>query len=177
MLDAALARLDAGEADVFLVARLDRLARSAVDFGLIAERASRRAWTLVLLDPQIDGWTPYGKAMLQMAAIFAELESDLISIRTREALAIKRAQGVKFGRRPQIPKKIRNRIVREHAEGRKYAHIARDLQDEGVPTVKKGARWRGETIKRSSANRKVCREQSGHHRRGRHSSRAAWANL
>jgi len=146
-LDATLARLDAGEADVFLVARLDRLARSSIDFGLIAERASRARWALVLLDPQVDGYTPYGKAMLQMAAIMAELESDLISVRTREALAVKRAQGVRFGRPPQIPKRIRNRIVREHAAGRKYAHIARDLQDEGVPTVKEGARWRGETIK------------------------------
>jgi DNA invertase Pin-like site-specific DNA recombinase len=145
-LDDALARLDAAEADVFLVARLDRLARSSVDFGLIAERASRGPWTLVLLDPQVDGCTPYGKAMLQMAAIVAELESDLISVRTREALAIKRQQGVRFGPPPQIPKKIRNRIVREHAAGRPHAQIARDLEKEGVPTVKVGARWHGSTI-------------------------------
>ncbi len=77
-LDAALACLDAGEADVFMVARLDRLARSSIDFGLVAERGSRGLWALVILDPAIDGSTPYGKAMLQMAAIIAELESDLI---------------------------------------------------------------------------------------------------
>jgi DNA invertase Pin-like site-specific DNA recombinase len=61
-LDSALLRLDAGEADVLVVARLDRLARSSIDFGLVAERSSRGAWTLVILDPDVDGSTPYGKA-------------------------------------------------------------------------------------------------------------------
>src|SRR5829696_476179 len=67
-LDSALTRLDGGEAELLVVARLDRLARSTTDFGLVAERASRGSWTLVLLDPEVDGSTPYGKAMLQMAA-------------------------------------------------------------------------------------------------------------
>src|SRR5215213_6026459 len=146
-LDSALTRLDGGEADVLLVARLDRLARSSVDFGLIAERASRGPWALVLLDPVVDGRTPYGKAMLQMAAIIAELESDLISVRIREALAVKRDQGVVFGRPPRIPTEIRDRIVRERAAGRYCRQIARDLEAEGVPTVVKGARWCGTTIK------------------------------
>jgi DNA invertase Pin-like site-specific DNA recombinase len=146
-LDSVLARLDAGEADVLVVARLDRLARSSIDFGLVAERSRRARWTLVILDPAVDGSTPYGKAMLQMAAIIAELESDLISMRTREAMAEKKRQGMVFGHPPQIPKPIRQRIVRERAAGRCYAHIARDLQAEGVPTVKRGARWSGSTIK------------------------------
>jgi DNA invertase Pin-like site-specific DNA recombinase len=85
--------------------------------------------------------------MLQMAAIIAELESDLISVRTKEALAVKRAQGVVFGRPPQIPKEVRERIVREHVAGRTYAAIARDLHEEDVPTAKEGARWHGSTIK------------------------------
>lgn len=147
LFDNTLARLDAGEGDVLVVARLDRLARSSIDFGLVVERARRAPWTLVILDPAIDGSTPYGKAMLQMAAIIAELESDLISVRTTEAMAVKKRQGVRFGRPPQIPKDIRERIVRERAAGRCYSHIARDLEAEGVPTVKAGAHWGGATIK------------------------------
>jgi DNA invertase Pin-like site-specific DNA recombinase len=122
---------------------------------LVAERSARKAWTLVILDPEVDGSTPYGKAMLQMAAIIAELESDLISVRTKEALAVKRQQGVVFGRPRQIPKEIRERIVRERTAGRNYTDIARDLQEEGVPTVKEGARWHGSTIK------SVVRQEQG----------------
>ena len=38
------------------------------------------------------------KVMITLFSLFAELERDLISLRTKEALASKRAQGIKLGK-------------------------------------------------------------------------------
>jgi len=45
-LRAALAELAAGNADVLMSSKLDRLSRSAVDFGQLLERARREGWSL-----------------------------------------------------------------------------------------------------------------------------------
>ena len=45
-----LARLDAGEADALVVARLDRLSRSMLDFARIMDRSAERGWALIALD-------------------------------------------------------------------------------------------------------------------------------
>lgn len=38
------------------------------------------------------------KIIVTMFSLFAELERDLVSLRTKEALATKKAQGIKFGK-------------------------------------------------------------------------------
>lgn len=50
-LDAVLER---GDAQVLVVARLDRLSRSMLDFATLLERARRRAWRIDLIDLGID---------------------------------------------------------------------------------------------------------------------------
>lgn len=87
----------AGKYDVLMVARLDRLVRSVYDFQLLLDEAKRHGWRIVCLDPAVDMTTPYGKAMANMAATFAELERDLNSIRTKEAIARARAGGKEWG--------------------------------------------------------------------------------
>lgn len=39
--------LDAGEADVLLAAKLDRVSRSVLDFAALMARADRRGWRIV----------------------------------------------------------------------------------------------------------------------------------
>jgi site-specific DNA recombinase len=50
----------------------------------------------------------------------------------------------------EIP--VIERIFRELREGRPQLHIARDLQNEGVPTLKKGSRWHQGTIAKIARN-------------------------
>lgn len=85
--------LDAGRFGVLLVARLDRLSRSASDFFLLMDRANKQGWRIVCLDPQVDMTDPFGEAMAGMAAIFAQLERRLISQRQRESIAARKAAG------------------------------------------------------------------------------------
>ena len=92
------------EGDVLVVTKLDRLARSAVDLGRVAELLQEKAVDLVVLDQQIDTTTSTGKLMFTMIAGFAEFERDLINERCREGIAKAKERGVKFGRPSKLSK-------------------------------------------------------------------------
>src|SRR6476646_7602711 len=96
----ALRMLEAGEANALVVAKLDRLSRSMIDFTALMGTAQKQHWALVALDCAVDTSTPSGEAMANMLATFAQFERRLISQRTKEALAVKKASGVRLGRPP-----------------------------------------------------------------------------
>src|SRR4051794_852240 len=113
----ALRVLEAGDAAALVVAKLDRLSRSMIDFTALMGKAQKQGWALVALDCAVDTTTPTGEAMANMIATFAQLERRLISQRTREALAIKKAAGVKLGRPATLPTRTVSRIKRERENG------------------------------------------------------------
>jgi DNA invertase Pin-like site-specific DNA recombinase len=143
----ALRVLEAGEASAFVVAKLDRLSRSMIDFTGLMERAQKQGWALVALDCAVDTTTPTGEAMANMLATFAQFERRLISQRTREALAVKRADGVKLGRPATLPSKVVNRIRRERRKGRSLRAIANGLNADGIPTAQGGRAWHPGTVR------------------------------
>jgi DNA invertase Pin-like site-specific DNA recombinase len=145
-----LRRLEAGEADALAVSKLDRLSRSVGDLLNLVERSQpkgrRKGWGLVLLDIDLDTSTPQGSFVLQMMASVAELERKIIGQRTRDALAVKRAQGVRLGRPSTLDAKTVAKIVRWHEEGISLSGITRLLTFEKIPTAHGGARWHASTI-------------------------------
>ena len=146
-LTAALAALDAGEGSVLMVAKLDRLTRSVHDATGLMLAADKGGWGLVALDAPVDTTTPQGAAMAQVLAVFAELERRLIGERTKAALAVKRAQGVRLGRPPTLPSHVVERIVAARKLGGTWSGIARELNDDGVPTAQGGRRWYPATVR------------------------------
>jgi DNA invertase Pin-like site-specific DNA recombinase len=148
MLAAALESLDRGEVNTLVVAKLDRLARSVLDFAQIMARAKQRGWAVVCLDIAVDTSTATGKLLLNTVANFADFEREVISERTRNALTAARARGVKLGRPRSLPNDTRQRIFAEWDEGRSLRSIAHDLMAEGVPTAQGGARWHAATIRK-----------------------------
>lgn len=143
----ALTRLDAGEATALMVSKLDRLTRSVHDATGLMLRADRAGWGLIALDVSVDTTTPQGAAMAQVLAVFAELERRLIGQRTKDALAVKRAQGVRLGRPRTLPDAIVDRIVSDRDRGDSWSAIARSLDAEGVATSQGGARWYPATVR------------------------------
>jgi DNA invertase Pin-like site-specific DNA recombinase len=63
-------------------------------------------WALVALDCAVDTSTPAGEAMAHVLATFGQFQRRLISRRTKEALAVKKASGVGLGRPPSVPRSI-----------------------------------------------------------------------
>ncbi|MEU8490046.1 recombinase family protein [Pseudonocardia alni] len=143
----ALERLDRGDADVLVAAKLDRVSRSVADFARLLDRAQASGWRLVLLDLGVDTSTPAGEFVANTIANSAQYERRLIGQRTREGLAAKRAAGVRLGRPSSLPAEITARIVGEHDGGASLAGIARSLTVEGVPTARGGARWYPSTVR------------------------------
>ena len=97
-----IARIEAGEADALAVAKLDRLSRSVRDLADLAERSKpkgkRKGWGLILLDIDVDTSSPSGEFMVNAMGSAAQWERRIISQRTKDALAVRRAQGVRLGR-------------------------------------------------------------------------------
>lgn len=144
---AALDRLDRGEADALLSTRLDRVTRSVLDFASIQARAKRHHWRITLLSPNLDTEDPAGKFAVHVIAAAAEFERDLISARTREGMAQRRAEGVHVGRPRELPAEVLDRITTDRAAGLSYGRIADALTDEGVSTAHGGARWYASTVR------------------------------
>jgi DNA invertase Pin-like site-specific DNA recombinase len=143
----ALDELSRGDATALVVAKLDRLSRSMLDFARIMTTAQKQSWALVALDVQVDTTSPSGEAMAHMLATFSQFERRLISERTKQALAQKRAGGVRLGAPPEIDSPIASRIRKERAAGRTLREIAQRLNEDRVPTAR-GGRWHASTLQR-----------------------------
>ena len=143
---AALEVLEKGDAKALVAAKLDRLSRSMVDFTRLMAVAQKQGWALVALDCAVDTTTPSGEAMAHMLATFAQFERQLIGQRTRDALAVKKAQGVRLGRPPALPPKVVRRVLRERKAGKSLAAIAEELNADRVPTAQGGERWHPSTV-------------------------------
>lgn len=142
-----LERLGRGEAGTLVVAKLDRLSRSVLDFAGLMARSQREGWALVALDLGVDTTTPQGELMAGVMAQFAQFERRLIGQRTKAALAVKKEQGVTLGRPRSLPETVAARIAAERAAGATLKAIADRLNDEGVATAQGGARWWPATVK------------------------------
>ncbi len=140
-LAAALAKLDAGTADVLLASKLDRVSRSVHDFSGLLDRAQSKGWRLVLLDSGVDTSTASGEMVANMLASAAQYERRLISQRTKDALAAKRAAGVRLGRPSTLPVGVVSRIVRERAANTSLRVIAEALTADQVATARGGKVW------------------------------------
>lgn len=154
VLAAALDRLDRHGADVLVVSRLDRLSRSVHDFSGLLKRAERRGWSVVCSDLGVDTSTPTGELMATVVAGTAQYERRLISQRTREALAAKKAAGVRLGRPQALSGDVVARIVAMRRDGQSFRAIAQRLEDDGVPTARGGATWHASSVKA------VCESQA-----------------
>jgi DNA invertase Pin-like site-specific DNA recombinase len=87
--------------DVLIVTRLDRLARSTRDLlNVLDAVAKRQAGFRALKDTWADTTTPHGCLMLTVLGGLAEFERKLIRARTGDGRARAKANGVKFGRKP-----------------------------------------------------------------------------
>lgn len=156
-LGAALEALEAGQADALMVAKLDRMSRSAADGASIMERAQQQGWSLVSLDLGIDTSTPTGEVMANVMLSFARLEKRLISDRTKAALAAKRAAGVRLGRPSSLSDEVVARIISERDNGATLQGIADTLNAEGIPTARGAACWTHPAIRKVLLGQQAAR--------------------
>lgn len=85
-----------------------------------------------------------------MAAVFGELEAELIGDRTKAALAAAKAKGRQLGRRPApLSRGVASKITKLRAEGESLRSIADVLNHAGIPAPD-GGRCYAATVSRAS---------------------------
>ena len=88
------------EADTLIVTELSRLGRSTAEVIALVNALVQRNIRVITLKQHLDisRQDMNSKIIITLFSLFAELERDLISLRTREALAAKKAQGRPLGK-------------------------------------------------------------------------------
>jgi DNA invertase Pin-like site-specific DNA recombinase len=88
--------------DIITVTKADRIARSTLDLLQIVATFDEIGVRLEILTGAFNRDDPWGKALFGIQAVFAELERDLIHMRTMEGLEAARARGRVGGRKPKL---------------------------------------------------------------------------
>lgn len=145
--------------DAVVVTRLDRLGRDASEtLGHLHCFANGKVGLVSILD-RLDLSTPQGRAMAGVAAVFGQLERELIAERTADALARLQVEGRPYGAIPYgffrdgdrlVPDTDQQRVIKEILELRasrcSFREIANWLDREGIP-AKKGGRWSAMSVR------------------------------
>lgn len=156
------ARIAADEADSVLVWRLDRIARSVVDFGTLLDEGL----DIVSATEPLDTATPMGRAMAEILQVFAALEARTTGERLKATKAYLRShKRWTGGPRPYgytpvpaddgvgkilVPVPEEAAVVRRMADdvlaGRSLYSVAVRLNEEGVPSAK-GRHWTAASVR------------------------------
>jgi len=88
------------DADILIVTELSRLGRSTAEIiGLINALIKKQVRVIAIKQNlDIKQHDMNSKIIITLFSLFAELERDLISLRTKEALASKKSQGIQLGK-------------------------------------------------------------------------------
>src|SRR5262249_62142934 len=114
------------EGDIFVVPKLDRLARSVAHLVEITAELKRKGVALKILDMGIDTNTPTGRLFLNIVGSIAEFEREIMLERQCEGIAAAKADGKFKGRKP-TPRAQVHAILRLTANGITRPEIARRL--------------------------------------------------
>jgi DNA invertase Pin-like site-specific DNA recombinase len=146
-LGVALRALADGAADALVVAKLDRLSRSVLDFAGIMETAAAEGWSLVVIDLGVDTTTPNGELVANIMISMAQWERRIIGERTKSAHAPVKARGTKVGRKSGVADETVRLIRVMRDAGSSWQKIADALTAEGVETGQ-GGKWHAATVRR-----------------------------
>jgi len=97
-IDELMGRLESS--DTLIVTELSRLGRSTAEVIGLINVLVEKSVRVVILKQNLDfnNYDMNSKIIITLFSLFAELERDLVSMRTKEALAAKRAQGQVLGK-------------------------------------------------------------------------------
>jgi site-specific DNA recombinase len=104
-----LADIEAGNVDIVVVYKIDRLSRSLMDFAKLVEVFDRKSVTFVSVTQSFNTTTSMGKLTLNILFSFAQFEREVIGERIRDKFAASRKKGMWMGGWAPLGYDIRDR--------------------------------------------------------------------
>ncbi|MES2493243.1 MAG: recombinase family protein [Pseudomonadota bacterium] len=160
-LKTVLAAVDAGEVDVIVVYKVDRLTRSLADFAKIVERLDARSASFVSVTQAFNTTTSMGRLTLNVLLSFAQFEREVTGERIRDKIAASKRKGMWMGGPVPLGYEVMDRKlvpVPEEAE-RVRTIMRRYLEAATVPALI-------EQLRAAGVVTKIQQRTSGPHRGG-----------
>lgn len=147
----ALEEIAERRADVLVVARLKDLALNVATLPPLLSWFDDDRRTLIAIDLRLDTSTEAGRLAAMAVAGVGGWERERISARTRRGLEAARSRGAGQGRTAvaDIPE-LHERIAAMREQGMTLQAIADTLNEDGVPTLRGGAKWRPSSVQRAT---------------------------
>jgi site-specific DNA recombinase len=146
-LQGLLGMVEAGQVQVVVVTKLDRLTRSVADLDRLLKLFDKKSVALVSLQESLDATTATGRLMMNLLASVSQWEREVIGERTRDAMQHLRRTGQVYSRPCLTDGAAINRIRELRAGGMAYRGIAQQLAAEGHQTAR-GGQWDESTVRK-----------------------------
>jgi site-specific DNA recombinase len=145
-----LADIEAGQLDVIVVYKVDRLTRALSDFAKLVEVFDRRGVSFVSITQQFNTTTSMGRLTLNVLLSFAQFEREVIGERVRDKIAASKKKGMWMGGMPPLGYDVKDRkLVVNKGEARVVVDIYRRyLAVKSVGTLKEKLEGAGIRSKR-----------------------------
>ena len=119
-----LADIEAGQIDVVVVYKVDRLTRALFDFAKLVEIFDRCGVSFVSITQQFNTTTSMGRLTLNVLLSFAQFEREVIGERVRDKIAASKKKGMWMGGMPPLGYDVKDRqLIINDAE----AHTVIDI--------------------------------------------------
>lgn len=139
-----LALIDLRPGDVFVVWKLDRLARNMRQLYALVDRIHAAGASFQSLTEGIDFTSPAGELMFSMLGAFAQFEAAMTAKRTAAGIKALRDRGFAYGAQPKLPAAKAKRMLAELKAGAQKAALGRKygISPASVTNYAKRARTR-----------------------------------
>jgi site-specific DNA recombinase len=142
-----LAMVEAGQVQVVVVTKLDRLTRSVADLDRLLKLFDKKGMALVSLQESLDATTATGRLMMNLLASVSQWEREVIGERTKDAMQHLRRTGQVYSRPCLTDGVVISRMRELRAGGMAYRGIAAQLAAEGYQTAR-GGLWDESTVRK-----------------------------
>ncbi len=149
-----LADIEAGQVDVVVVYKIDRLTRSLADFAKLVEAFDAKSISFVAVTQQFNTTTSMGRLTLNVLLSFAQFERELSSERVRDKIAASRRKGkwtggtVPLGYESRDKKLVINKTESEtvrtifdlYLELKSFSKLVAELDRRGIVTKRRNTK-------------------------------------
>lgn len=118
-----------------VVYRLDRISRNVGDFANLTEELTKYQTSFICIKEQFDTSTPMGRAMMNIAMVFAQLERETIAERIKDNMHMMSKDGKWNGGHTPLGYKSIKHTCFENGKTKKYCTLAFDEEQIGLVKI------------------------------------------